>query len=108
MTSLNVTIGEVSKENQRPANHHFGGIFHYFALRLFAALARPLARVPRIPPRAAPPLPEGAIPPRVPMLVPGAGLENFGVAFEDCGGLSTKDVSVVLQKFSYIANIKSA
>jgi hypothetical protein len=27
----------------------------------------------------------------------GAGVANFGVAFEEAGGLSTKDVSVVLQ-----------
>jgi hypothetical protein len=82
-------------------NHYLGhdignwGISRYFAPRGLAALARPLALVPRKPPLAAPPLPDGAIPPRPPIR-DGAGVENFGVAFDDVGGLSTKDVSVVL------------
>lgn len=75
------------------------GISHiYLTARPFAALANPLPRVPRAPPRAAPPLAEG-IPPR-PALAPrdaGAGVENLGVALEDVGGFSTNDVSVVLQ-----------
>ena len=75
------------------------GYLRYFAPRGFAALARPLPLVPRRPPRAAPPLPAGApIPPR-PAIRDGAGVENFGVAFEDVGGLSTNEVSVVLQQF---------
>jgi len=77
------------------------GYFHYFTLRPFAALARPLPRVPRSPPRAAPPLPEGAAPPRLPpILDAGAGVENFEVALEDVGGFSTNEVSVVLQGMS--------
>lgn len=73
------------------------GVSLYRTLRPFAALARPLPRVPRSPPRAAPPLPEGAIPPRLPPVrEAGAGVANFGVAFEDVGGFSTNDVSVVL------------
>lgn len=50
-----------------------------------------------MPPRAAPPLPEGAPPPRVPMREAGPGVENFDDALEDVGGLSTNDVSVVLE-----------
>ncbi len=77
------------------------GYLHYFTLRPFAALARPLPRVPRSPPRAAPPLPEGAAPPRLPpILDAGAGVENFEVALEDVGGFSTNEVSVVLQGMS--------
>lgn len=76
------------------------GYIHYFTLRPFAALARPLPRVPRNPPRAAPPLPAGADPPLPPILEAGAGVENFEVALEDVGGLSMKDVSVVLQWMS--------
>jgi hypothetical protein len=73
------------------------GVSLYLTLRPFAALARPLPRVPRSPPRAAPPLPAGAIPPRLPPIrEAGAGVANFGVGFEDVGGFSTKDVSVVL------------
>ena len=80
--------------------HHIGGIIH-LTLRPFAALARPLPRVPRSPPRAAPPLPAGAIPPRLPPIrEAGAGVANFGVAFEDVGGFSTKDVSVVLTRLA--------
>ena len=69
----------------------------YFAPRPLAALASPEPRVPHEPPRAAPPLPAGA-PPRAgpPATRDGAGVENFGVGFEDVGGFSTKDVSVVL------------
>jgi hypothetical protein len=70
----------------------------YLTLRPFAALARPLPRVPRRPPRDAPPLPAGAEFPRLepPIREAGAGVENFlGVALEDVGGLSTKEVSVV-------------
>ena len=53
--------------------------------------------MPRIPPRAAPPLPGGALPRPAAIRDVGAGVENFGVAFEDVGGLSTNDVSVVLR-----------
>lgn len=73
----------------------FEGYLLYFAPRGFAALARPLPRVPRSPPRAAPPLPAGT-PLPAPAIREGAGVANLGVAFEDVGGLSTKDVSVVL------------
>lgn len=68
----------------------------YFIPLGFAALAKPLPLVPLSPPRAAPPLPAGAAPP-LPALIleAGAGVENFE-AFEDVGGFSTKDVSVVL------------
>jgi hypothetical protein len=79
------------------------GYRHYFAPRGFAARARPLPRVPRSPPRAAPPLPAGAPLPTPPIREVGAGIANFGVAFEDVGGLSTKDVSVVLSSISYEA-----
>ena len=79
----------------------FGGSFCYFTPRLFAALASPEPRVPRSPPRAAPPLPAGAPLPAPPVLDAGAGVENLGVAFEDVGGFSTKDVSVVLRDISY-------
>jgi len=78
----------------------FEGIFCYFTLRLFAALASPDPRVPRSPPRAAPPLPAGAPLPAPPILDAGAGVENLGVAFEDVGGFSTKDVSVVMNVVS--------
>lgn len=73
--------------------------YHYLKLRPFAALARPLARVPLTPPRAVPPRPDGPIPPRLalPILDAGAGVENFGVGFEEAGGFSTNDVSVVLK-----------
>jgi hypothetical protein len=72
----------------------------YLAPRGFA-LARPLPRVPRRPPRATPPLLAGGTPPRIAIreVGAGAGVENFEVAFEE-GGLSTKDVSVVLQDIS--------
>jgi hypothetical protein len=75
----------------------------YFNPLGLAALANPLPLVPLNPPLAAPPLPAGAPPP--PPLTPifdGAGVENFGVAFEDIGGFSTKDVSVVLGGVSLI------
>jgi len=76
---------------------YHSGFTPYFATRPFAALASPLPPVPRRPPRAAPPLPAGA--PRLgpPAIRDGAGVENFGAGFEDVGGFSTKDVSVVLQ-----------
>jgi len=67
------------------------------------ALASPLPRVPRDPPLAAPPLPDGAAPPRLeelPTLEDGAGVANFGAAFDEVGGLSTKDVSVVMKVVS--------
>ena len=73
--------------------YHSG--YLYFAARHFA-LARPLPRVPRRPPRAAPPLPAAAPRPPAPAIRDGAGVENLGVGFEDVGGFSTKDVSVVL------------
>jgi hypothetical protein len=75
----------------------------YFAPRPFAALARPLPRVPRSPPRAAPPLPAGPAAPRAAPAIrdAGAGVANFGVDFEDVGGFSTKDVSVVLISISH-------
>lgn len=41
-----------------------------------------------------PPRPDG------PAIRDGAGVVNFGVALEDVGGLSTKEVSVVLEKSS--------
>lgn len=75
------------------------GYLRYLIVRPFAALASPLPRVPRAPPRAVPPLAAGgAIPPRPAIRDAGAGVENFGVGFEDGGGLSTKDVSVVLRQ----------
>jgi hypothetical protein len=80
---------------QKPVKSVWGFIY-YFTPRLFAALASPEPRVPRSPPRAAPPLPAGAPLPAPPILDAGAGVENLGVAFEDVGGFSTKDVSVVL------------
>lgn len=75
----------------------------YFAPRPFAALARPLPRVPRRPPRAAPPLPAGPAAPRPapPIRDAGAGVANFGADFEDVGGFSTNDVSVVLKCISH-------
>ena len=78
------------------------GYHRYFTLRPFAALARPLPRVPRSPPRAAPPLlpPATGIPPRPPPIREGAGVENLGGGLVDVGGLSTKDVSVVLDNIS--------
>jgi len=74
---------------------------YYLALRPFA-LASPLPRVPRTPPRAAPPLPAGAILPRLKPAIRdgGAGVANFGVAFEEVGGLSTNEVSVVINVVS--------
>ena len=78
------------------------GYLGYFRPRPFAALASPEPRVPLSPPRAAPPLPACATPPRpAPAIFDGgAGVENLGVGFEDGGGFSTKDVSVVLQDIS--------
>jgi len=78
------------------------GYIGYLTPRDFAALARPLPRVPRSPPRAAPPLPAGT-PPRLALVIldAGAGVANLGVALEDVGGLSTKDVSVVLRDISH-------
>jgi len=75
------------------------GYHRYRTLRPFAALARPLPRVPRSPPRVAPPLPADAVPPRLAPAIreAGAGVANFG-GFDDVGGFSTKDVSVVLQQ----------
>lgn len=87
------------EEKAQAARHQQGiilGYLDYFTLRPFAALARPLPRVPLNPPRAVPPLPAGA-PRPAPAILDGAGVENFGVALEDVGGLSTKDVSVVLE-----------
>ena len=65
------------------------------------ARASPLPRVPRNPPRAAPPRAAGPAPPRFDdpaIREAGAGVENLGVALEDAGGLSTKEVSVVLME----------
>ena len=65
------------------------------------ARASPLPRVPRKLPLVAPPRAAGAAPPRLGAVATrdvGAGVENLGVAFEDVGGLSTKDVSVVLER----------
>jgi len=62
-------------------------------------LPRPL---PRVEPRAIPlarPLPAGAPRPAMPPLATfdgGAGVENLEETFEEVGGFSTKDVSVVL------------
>jgi len=80
------------------------GYHRYFAPRAFAALARPLPRVPRRPPRAAPPLPAGAAPPRPAPVIrdAGAGVANLGADFEDAGGFSTKDVSVVLRVLAVV------
>lgn len=66
------------------------------------ALAKPLPRIPRPVPRVAPPLAPVPIsaPPRLLATELGrderAGVENFGVAFEEAGGFSTKEVSAVL------------
>lgn len=67
------------------------------------ARASPLPRVPRNPPRGAPPRAAGAAPPRFDdpaIREAGAGVENLGVALEDAGGLSTKEVSVVLVEYN--------
>jgi hypothetical protein len=67
------------------------------------ARANPLPRVPRNPPRAAPPRATGPAPPRFDdpaIREAGAGVESFGVALEDAGGLSTNEVSVVLTKYN--------
>jgi hypothetical protein len=64
------------------------------------ALARPLPRVPRALPLALPPLAPGPAAPRlddVLMRDAGTGIWNLGGGLDDVGGLSTKDVSVVLQ-----------
>jgi len=66
------------------------------------ALANPLPRAPRYPPLVAPPLPDDDdddVPPRpdAPAILEGrTGGVNLGVALDDVGGLSTNDVSVVL------------
>ena len=66
------------------------------------ALASPLPRAPRPMPRVAPPLTPGPCSPPPRLLGPtlerdvDTGVEKFGVAFEDAGGFSTKEVSVVL------------
>lgn len=101
-------LEEIAEQVTRKVVLFFGSVksymgIYYFTPRPFAALARPLPRVPRIPPRAAPPLPEGAEPPRgAPIRDAGAGVENLGVGFEEVGGFSTKDVSVVLDSKSVI------
>jgi hypothetical protein len=63
--------------------------------------------VPRDPPLAAPPLPEEDIPPPRPgapaIRDAGAGVANLGVALDDVGGFSTKDVSVVLDKIESVS-----
>jgi hypothetical protein len=67
------------------------------------ARASPLPRVPRNPPRAAPPRAAGPAPTRFDdpaIREAGAGVKNFGVALEDAGGLSTKEVSVVLMEYN--------
>jgi len=79
----------------------------YLTLCPFAR-ASPLPRVPRTPPRAAPPRAACPAPPRFDDPAnreAGAGVENLGVALEDAGGLSTKDVSVVL--IQYIVSMAS-
>lgn len=63
------------------------------------ALAKPLPRAPRYPPLGMPPLPVDDAPPRPgapAILEAGTGGVYLGVAFDDVGGLSTNDVSVVL------------
>lgn len=63
------------------------------------ALAKPLPRAPRYPALGIPPLPVDDVPPRLDapaILEAGTGAVYLGVAFEDVGGLSTNDVSVVL------------
>lgn len=80
------------------------GYRHYFAPRGFAALASPLPRVPRNPPRELPPRLD-TLPLPAPLAIrdAGAGVVNLGVglSLEGVGGLSTKDVSVVLERISY-------
>ena len=85
--------------------HRASGYLNYLTPRPFAALASPLPRVPRAPPRAVPPRAEG-IPPRPapPIRDAGAGVENFGGGLEDVGGLSTNDVSVVLRRLESLQN----
>jgi hypothetical protein len=59
--------------------------------------------VPRKPPLAAPPRAAAAAPPLLEAPAKrdaGAGVVNLGVALEDVGGLSTKDVSVVLIEYA--------
>ena len=97
----NLRLNHITTARYKSGLGQFGGIIYYFTPRLFAALARPEPRVPRSPPRAAPPLPAGAPLPAPPILDAGAGVENLGVAFEDVGGFSTKDVSVVLRDINY-------
>lgn len=64
------------------------------------ALANPLPRAPRYPPLVAPPRPdEDDVPPRFDapaILEGGTGGVDLGVALDEVGGLSTNDVSVVL------------
>ena len=79
----------------------FSETAYHLAPRGFA-LASPLPRIPRPVPRAAPHLAPApvSVPPRLLATELGrderAGVENFGVAFEEAGGFSTKEVSVVL------------
>lgn len=96
----NLRLDHITTSRYKGGLAQFGGIIYYFTPRLFAALASPEPRVPRSPPRAAPPLPAGAPLPAPPILDAGAGVENLGVAFEDVGGFSTKDVSVVMNVVS--------
>ena len=83
-----------------PAESVFSSSYH-LTPRGFA-LANPLPRNPRPAPRAALPLAlvPTSPPPRLGATELGrderAGVENLGVAFEDAGGFSTKEVSVVL------------
>jgi hypothetical protein len=102
---IQTCLAEVAIRRRKQLKSFGIGYLRYLAPRGFA-LARPLPRVPRRPPRAAPPLPAGGTPPRVAIREVGAaavaGVENFEVAFEE-GGLSTKEVSVVLQT---LANTK--
>ena len=83
-----------------PAESVFFSSYH-LAPRGFA-LANPLPRSPRPAPRAALPLAlvPTSPPPRLGATELGrderAGVENLDAAFEDAGGFSTKEVSVVL------------
>lgn len=91
--------GTVSKSTLKTSAKTTSGQDHFRLCPL--ALARPLPRVPRTPPLALPPLAPGPGAPRLDdalMRDAGTGVWNLGGGFDDVGGLSTKDVSVVLLK----------
>jgi hypothetical protein len=71
------------------------------------ARASPLPRIPLTLPLVEPPLANEPVVPRDEAPAKcgaGAGVMNFGVALEDAGGLSTKDVSVVLREMHVRCN----